>query len=153
MLLSVCAGGGEVHGCTAYLFMKQGYPSTRMKISMPNDCSSSALHFINCSCQKLSHVIYLYRNILVALRIIKDAVHKCRCIYSEDSNKSVTIEFRSCTISALEAGSNACVHILLAVLLFFFYCKLLQKTPRVEMKLSAALCKMACTVPSSETDY
>lgn len=58
-----------------------------------------------------------------------------------------------CTISALEAGSNACVHILLAVLLFFFYCKLLQKTPRVEMKLSAALCKMACTVPSSETDY
>ena len=101
MLLSVCAGGGEVHGCTAYLFMKQGYPSTRMKISMPNDCSSSALHFINCSCQKLSHVIYLYRNILVALRIIKDAVHKCRCIYSEDSNKSVTIEFRSCKMYSL----------------------------------------------------
>lgn len=56
-----------------------------------------------------------------------------------------------CTLSAWEAGSSARVHILLAALLF--YCKLMQKTPRVEIKLSAALCKMACTVRSSETDY
>lgn len=70
---------------------------------------------------------------------------------SRASNQPATC----CTISASAAGSNAGVHILLAVLLFFpfFYCKLMQKTPRVEIKLSAALCKMACTVQSSETDY
>lgn len=72
-------------------------------------------------------MIYLWRRILAALRVIKDAVHKCGGIYRKDFNKSVTIACKSfepaCNLLhnfSIEAGSNAGVHILLAILLFFF---------------------------------